>query len=55
MRVGLVLARGDRRLGAALKTAHEMGGARAFFRAMKACALTAEFYIRQKWRNRLLL
>lgn len=40
-----VLARGDRRLGAALKTAHEMGGAGAFFRAMKACALTAEFYL----------
>ena len=40
-----VLARGDRRLGAALKTAHEMGGAGAFFRAVKACALTAEFYL----------
>ena len=40
-----VLARGDRRLGAALKTAHEMGGAGAFFRAMKACSLAAEFYL----------
>ncbi len=40
-----VLARGDRRLGAALKMAHEMGGAGAFFRAMKACSLAAEFYL----------
>ncbi len=40
-----VLARGDRRTGEALLRAHEMGGSKAFKRAMKACGLDAAFYL----------
>ncbi|MBO4853029.1 MAG: TIGR03960 family B12-binding radical SAM protein [Schwartzia sp.] len=40
-----VLARGDRRVGAALYRAHEMGGAKAFLRAMKAEGLEEAYYI----------
>lgn len=40
-----VLARGDRRVGAALYRAHKAGGAKAFFQAMKAEGLDEAFYI----------
>lgn len=40
-----ILARGDRRVGAALYRAHKAGGAKAFFQAMKAEGLDEAFYI----------
>jgi radical SAM family uncharacterized protein len=44
-----VLARGDRRLGAVLKTACEMGGSKQFKKALKLHELQEEFYL---YRNR---
>ena len=40
-----VLARGDRRVAAALLRAHEMGGSRAFRRAMREAQLDPAFYL----------
>lgn len=40
-----VLARGDRRLGPVLQAAHTEGGAGAFWRALRAFGLHAEFYL----------
>ncbi|MBE6075003.1 MAG: TIGR03960 family B12-binding radical SAM protein [Selenomonas ruminantium] len=40
-----VLARGDRRVAEALLVAHELGGSKAFKRAMKECGLSMETYL----------
>ncbi len=40
-----VLARGDRRVAEALLMAHELGGSKAFKRAMKECGLSMETYL----------
>lgn len=40
-----VIARGDRRVGEALLRAQELGGSKAFKRAMKECGLTMEEYL----------
>ena len=40
-----VIARGDRRVGEALLRAHEMGGSKAFKRAMKELKLDPAFYL----------
>lgn len=40
-----VIARGDRRVGEALFLAHQLGGSKAFKRAMKECGLSMEDYL----------
>ncbi len=50
-----VLARGDRRVGAALYRAHRSGGAKAFRRAMKEEGLDEEYYLYREYGERELL
>lgn len=50
-----VLSRGDRRISEVLYEAHQMGGAKAFLKAMKSCGLDANFYLhRTRQRDELL-
>ncbi|MBP5200194.1 MAG: TIGR03960 family B12-binding radical SAM protein [Schwartzia sp.] len=50
-----VLARGDRRVSHAVYRAHQMGGAKAFHRAMKEEGLEEAFYLHREYRRQDVL